>query len=750
MSDINILEEFKNLFDTINKLNYEKIYPILKQLKEYTLNLKSKLTIKKDLLYSKIQLVPSDEQKVIIDAINLNTNIIVDAVAGSGKTTTLIFIAKAFPQKKILQITYNKQLKLEVRDRTIKERVNDNLKIHTYHSLAVRYYNDKANVDQGIIKLIKENMKIRKKDSYDIIVVDEAQDMTPLFYELIQKFLRDINFSDSGLIIMGDRYQGIYNFKNADTRFLSLAEKIYTGKFINLPLKESYRVTKNIATFVNNVMLGYDRILSNKDMDLKVYYCKLNIFSIHCRMVNWIKELLSKGYKPDDIFILAPTIKGTDNNPIKRLENELVNVNIPVYYSRSDDDGLDEEIIKNKVTFTTFHQSKGRERKIVIIYGFDSSYMDFFKKNADPNICPSELYVAVTRAKEILILIDNESKNPLPFLKLNYNEMKKHPYINFIGLPRSNNIIVQESNSTLENVHWISITELIKYISENTMKYLIPLVEDVFKEIDKPKSKNTADVILSVKMDNGLTEDVSSLNGLVIPQLYEEKIKGTNFLNKYINENMDIHDTTIKLIIDKLNEVRHMIKNNLKISASLLMGNIYIAFEEKIHSKLKQTLKYDWLQNSDLDICFKNLERYVLPDVEFEVGLFDKVNNNGKCFYSHVTNKFGIIKISSRADAIDSENLFEFKCTSKLQIEHELQLVGYAWLWKKTLGIDQPLKKFMLLNIRTGECREMIYKDYEIETIMSLLFENKFAEKETKKDEEFINHCLEVNSEVNS
>ena len=79
---------------------------------------------------------------------------------------------------------------------------------------------------------------------------------------------------------MGDRYQGIYDFKNADTRFLTLSDKLYQGKFITLPLKESYRVTKNISTFVNNVLLGYERIQSNKESKYKVIYCKLNIFSI--------------------------------------------------------------------------------------------------------------------------------------------------------------------------------------------------------------------------------------------------------------------------------------------------------------------------------------------------------------------------------------------------------------------------------------------------------------------------------------
>jgi hypothetical protein len=38
----------------------------------------------------------------------------------------------------------------------------------------------------------------------------------------------------------------------------------------------------------------------------------------------------------------------------------------------------------------------------------------------------------------------------------------------------------------------------------------------------------------------------------------------------------------------------------------------------------------------------------------------------------------------------------------------------------------------------------MEYKDYEIESIMAILFENKFAEKTTQNDEEFIRKCIEL------
>ena len=56
---------------------------------------------------------PSEEQQYIIDNVLKGHNIIVKAVAGSGKSTTVLALSKACPNKSILQLTYNSNLRLE-------------------------------------------------------------------------------------------------------------------------------------------------------------------------------------------------------------------------------------------------------------------------------------------------------------------------------------------------------------------------------------------------------------------------------------------------------------------------------------------------------------------------------------------------------------------------------------------------------------------------------------------------------------
>lgn len=59
-------------------------------------------------------------------------------------------------------------------------------------------------------------------------------------------------------------------------------------------------------------------------------------------------------YKYEDFFILAPSIKNTIS-PVGKLSNILSSNNIPLFYPGSDEEKIDEDVIKNKIVFSTFH-----------------------------------------------------------------------------------------------------------------------------------------------------------------------------------------------------------------------------------------------------------------------------------------------------------------------------------------------------------------------------------------------------------
>ena len=127
----------------------------------------------------------SNEQQHILNVVKTGKNVVVDAVAGTGKTTLILSLAKELIHKNILQMTYNKSLKFEVREK-IKDANIENLQVHTYHSLAVCYYRDTAFVDNELRKIIVNKEKPNKEiPKIDILVLDETQDMTFLYFQFI-------------------------------------------------------------------------------------------------------------------------------------------------------------------------------------------------------------------------------------------------------------------------------------------------------------------------------------------------------------------------------------------------------------------------------------------------------------------------------------------------------------------------------------------------------------------------------------
>ena len=153
-------------------------------------------------------------------------------------------------------------LRFEVKDRVKKAGIT-NMKVHTFHSLAVRYYLPTSYTDTGIRYIILKDLKPTEKlPKFDIFVLDEAQDMTFLYFQLMAKVARDSG-NPIQLLILGDYMQGLYEFKGADIRFLTFADILWDGfaylktqRFELCTMKMSYRITNQMCSFVNEVMLG--------------------------------------------------------------------------------------------------------------------------------------------------------------------------------------------------------------------------------------------------------------------------------------------------------------------------------------------------------------------------------------------------------------------------------------------------------------------------------------------------------------
>ncbi len=714
----------------------------------------------------------SEEQEDILKEVKTGKNVVVDAVAGTGKTTLILGIAKELSETRILQVTYNAALRKDVEQRVVENEL-DNLKIHTFHSLAKQHYLDVGYTDKEIRKALSQNVEPKGKiEAIDLLVIDECQDMTYLYFQLLLKYVKDMG-SKIQLVVLGDYKQGLYEFKGADTRFLTMGSKIWancdmlrTKEMVDMTMKMSFRITDEMRYFVNDVMLGENRMNSCRKGP-QVQYIR-NTYSNMLNVVKFeINRLLSEGANPSDIFVLASSIKSTNMN-ICRLENALVEKGLPCYVPILKDEKLDERVINGKIVFSTFHSAKGRQRKYVFITGFDNGYFKFFDRKIPRTECPNTLYVAATRATDTLFLMEgtvDKPNRPLEFLKKNHNEIKKMDCMRFRGHPQCVFFGKEEDDNLKKNIRRITPTELTKFISEEVMDVISPLVDKMF--VKEEKHFDDIEIPTIVQMRSGFYEEVSDLNGIAIPCLYYDHLryKMNEGLEETAIKQGEILLENIKLELEEKKNIPELMRELISdlpdeittIDEYLYLCNVNISLTENLLFKLKQIERdeYNWLSEDVVNKCKERLDIVLenelddyMPEAEVSIiddsmeHLNEKIDNilKERIEYSIP------IRFAGRVDMITRNTLWELKCTSETVIEHYAQLVLYAWLWRlryeDTDTIEED-KEFRLFNIKTGEVYRLDATTEEMSEVVIAMLKGRYVEYEKKTDESFYGRCLE-------
>jgi hypothetical protein len=707
---------------------------------------------------------PSAEQQRVLDHVQQGKNVIVEACAGSGKSTTILSLAKAFPHLRILQFTYNKMLRLEIKEKVATLKLT-NLDVHTFHSFAVKHYTDEAAVDTGIRKILLEQLMPRTAiPVYEVVVLDECQDMTPLFFNFVRRVLEDMVRDSSSkiqLVVLGDARQCLYEFKSADARFLTMAPELWRNnpvlaspEFERCTLRTSYRITRPMADFVNQVMLGSTTMTtmkSNRDGP-QVVYMRRPKHQIEDIIIYRMMHLLRQGDSPSDMFVLAHSVKSSNRN-IVRLANKLVEAGIPVHMPAFETDDMEDCVVENKVVFSTFHTAKGRERKHVFLPGFDMSYFSY-APDLDPTTCPNTLYVGCTRATQNLFVCEYDSSCPLEFLHMNHHQMKQSGFINFQGVPQTNFFPQDDFNQGGQAARAqeivtrdVSPTKLTKFIRDETMDILSPLLERLFVVESEPDLA-APDLPRMIKTQQGLYEEVSDLNGLAIPAFFFDQLKPTVKPGETALRGLLAHKLTRW---QQKNEhvflqraIQRLPPQCQTVADYLYLANVSVGAQEEVYFKVKQigVDEYTWLTDEMMQSSLKVLERHFSSrELEVEHVLVDKSNDMeqerrriDEALFPH----FGHLlrfKFVARADVLTTTALWELKCVGKLTVEHLMQTAVYAWLLKVT---RQEEKECKILNVRTGEVRRLEATSEELLEVVVLLLRNKFAKTTKLGDDAFL------------
>jgi hypothetical protein len=381
------------------------------------------------------RIVLSAEQQAIVDC---DGNVSVNARAGAGKTTVAIASARR-TKKKTLILTYSKQLARETNDKidnqfpTLRQRIT----VLTLHAFA------NAQTDEGLDPQIVKNWRWRPRSQgaglseYSLFVIDEAQDLSPLLVSMLKIcLLGTIDKETSRLVVIGDYFQCIYSsLLGADASYLTCPEKWTERKFKSLNLSVSFRITHQIAAFINKELnplrlavhypgfwrkhgdtvtrLWGNGISATKHgPKVETYACN-TWYKQELRqhgVLAEIKEKLKTG-RPEDVCLIVSTTDDSTATPSRVVVNALTDHNWCVILSGRGraEMAVSDGQMRNKALACTTFAMKGSERKHVFVNGFDS-YCEGHNPES-PLHAFNLLYVGFTRAMESLsVLVHTDGK----------------------------------------------------------------------------------------------------------------------------------------------------------------------------------------------------------------------------------------------------------------------------------------------------------------------------------------------------
>ena len=240
---------------------------------------------------------------------------------------------------------------------------------------------------------------------YDVVIIDEAQDLPPSDLHLAAKLIPDYSESRS-LTLLADPAQSIYYrgipWKEAGINISGGRTRI---------LAKNFRNTKQVMESARPVLDGCQDLKDQGEyippasIDRKGTKPLLVQYKNTADEWNYIlKEVIMLcrlgKYRLGDVAIIARTIK-----PLKELQKRFKDENIPCNFFR---DGFD--ILENQVKLITMHSAKGLEFPIVFIINLDNDVMPHIHRYSETKY-EDELqerklfYVSMTRAAERLYLL---------------------------------------------------------------------------------------------------------------------------------------------------------------------------------------------------------------------------------------------------------------------------------------------------------------------------------------------------------
>lgn len=645
--------------------------------------------------------IPNRAQENVIASFRNCPVTVVQATAGSGKSTTCLLCVHSKKEGSYVMLTYSNKLRKGLKEDVEKKYGLTNVEVHTFHSFCVKYIDPSCCRNEGLVNAVRGSFKLKEGYSINGLIIDEIQDMTTLTFSVVQMIKKSNDPSKHAnfqYIIVGDKNQGIFRFLGADTRFLTYGHEIFGigGDYALHELTEVRRYGPKTCDFVNNVLFGGDIVVRpaigvdySKEVTPRYVVCDM----MSDRPYEIVVDMLERhGFS--SVYILAATLKKSHvQNHVATLVNKLMR-KYRICVNNDDDmeHGADCEL--GKVVVSTIHKVKGGERTGVV----------FFQDSSSEKIVPNEIYVACTRHKHELVIIQDVEK----YLPAYIDPVNLARYADVEGI---HNIKIRKER--IEREKKISkkivdktVTDLIRFIpTEVCMEVSDMMPCDCRKVWGRKIAFKSTQVFR--ENDSLFHEPVSDINGIAIPAMLEAKLTKSCWILKDVLQNMG---NNASLHRDRMFELQNRIKEGdpgvIVIGNFLYIANMWLAQTTGYYHRTSQIRSFTWIKKQDADEAIKRLEHDAglgVPLCEFEVPLSAIVETpSGRMWCIH-----------GRIDAITPDGtIVEVKCTAEYQTEHLLQLQLYAWLLMKNEKYANKIKKLKLFYVCTGESIEYVM-DYD-------------------------------------
>lgn len=359
---------------------------------------------------------------------------IVYGVAGSGKTVLLIARAKILSQQSpaaaILVLCFNVSLAAYLKSVLSECR---NVIVSHFDGWAkengiVRRRGNGTNPsesDESLGLRLKRQLQNGHRDSrrFDAVLLDEAQDFDPTWFECILEAMKDPN--DGDLLVVGDRQQGIYGAKItswSSVGIKAMGRTIHSAFDLDKNYRNSREILELAAAFAQDQeeqgddqfgIVPVDPAKSLRATGVMPMLVQADSRRHECeRVVSIVSALLHvNGCKdsrfpdpvlPSQIGILYPFLPQNDAPVMNDFVKQLQSLAPAVRLHGQDRSRVAEPGIKVQ----TIHSSKGLQYKAVILLWADRLPRSF--ADVDPTEDPKLMYVALTRPEDYLFITYSE------------------------------------------------------------------------------------------------------------------------------------------------------------------------------------------------------------------------------------------------------------------------------------------------------------------------------------------------------